>query len=77
MNGNGVPARDEGNGLLTEVPVAMSVTPVNGPSGSRLMVTVRTTSTTLTVLLPRDVATNWASTINAGVANMSGLILPG
>lgn len=68
---------DTGNQLLTERPIQLHVTPANTPGGSRLIVTIRTETTTLTGLLTKDIAQDWAATLNAGCANMSGIILPG
>jgi hypothetical protein len=68
---------DPGNPLLAETACFMSVTPANTPGGQRLMVTIRTSTTTLTVLLEKPLAQEWASNINTGCASMSGLIIPG
>lgn len=72
-----VPPMDPGNRLLADTPSILSVTPANGPTGSKLMLTIRTSSTTLTVLLEKPLAQEWAANINAGCAMMSGIILPG
>jgi hypothetical protein len=68
---------DPGNPLLAETPCFMSVTPANTPNGARLMVTIRTSSATMTVLLEKKLAQEWAANINTGCAGMSGLIIPG
>lgn len=81
MTANGqapqVPPMDPGNQLLAETPSQLTATPARGPMGPRLMVTIRTSTTTLTVLLEKPTAQDWASTINAGCSGLSGLILPG
>ena len=43
---------DTGNGLLSEVPAQVTTALMQTPHGQRLALTVRTASTTLTVLLP-------------------------
>lgn len=68
---------DTGNQLLTERPAQLHVTPANTPGGSRLIATIRTETTTVTVLLPKDMAEQWKQTLGAGIAKMTGLILPG
>jgi hypothetical protein len=67
---------DAGNRLLDEVPAELTTTIMNGPGGQRLAVTVRTPSTTVTVLLAKDWAERWRDQIASAIASMSGLILP-
>lgn len=67
---------DTGNQLFAEVPAELTTTVVNGPGGQRLAVTIRTASTTLTVLLEKDWASRWRDQFASAVASMNGLILP-
>lgn len=71
------PPIDTGNPLLNEVQAMLQATPVNTPRGQRLALTVRTGSTTLTVLLAKDDAGRWRDVISEGVGKMTGLIIPG
>ena len=71
-----VPPIDTGNQLLSEVPATFSATPVNGPGGQRLALTIRTASTTLTILLIKDDAGRWRDVMTEGIGKMSGLIVP-
>lgn len=68
---------DTGNPMLTERPIQLYVTPAHTPGGSRLIVTIRTETTTITGLLTKDIAQEWAASLNAGCAQMTGIILPG
>jgi hypothetical protein len=70
------PPVDPGNQLLAETPAALSTALVGTPGGQRLALTVRTASTTLTLLLSREDAQKWGDQIRAGGDAMSGLILP-
>lgn len=67
---------DTGNPLLDEVPAELTTAVMNGPAGQKMAVTVRTASTTLTVLLPKDVAEKWRDQFTSALSSMSGLILP-
>lgn len=71
-----VPPLDTGNQLLSEVPAIFACTPVNGPGGQRLALTIRTQSTTLTVLLARDDAGRWRDVLTEAIGKMNGLIVP-
>lgn len=71
------PPFDTGNPLLGETPTQMSTSLVDTPHGQRMALTIRTASTTLTVLLGRDDATLWGSNISQTAQQMSGLILAG
>lgn len=71
-----MPPVDPGNPLLAEAPATFQCTPVNGPGGQRLAVTIRTSSTTLTVLLVRDDAGRWRDVMTEAIGKMSGLIVP-
>lgn len=81
MQANGTPQQhtppvDPGNTLLTEVPAMISVAQAAGPQGPRVILTIRTPSTTTTVLLNRDDALSWARVIRAEAQGISPLILP-
>lgn len=71
------PPVDPGNAMLAETPAQMTCALVDTPRGQRMAMTVRTASTTLTVLLARDDARAWGQQISNGSEQMSGLILAG
>jgi hypothetical protein len=71
------PPFDAGNGLLAETPAQLSASLTDTPRGQRMALTVRTASTTLTVLLARDDAEQWGQLISGMAGQMSGLILAG
>ncbi len=68
---------DPGNALLAETPSNLVTGLVETPQGQRLAVTVRTASTTLTVLLAPADAKAWAAAVSqaAGQMSVSGLII--
>ena len=68
---------DQGNPLLGETPARLSLTLVETPQGQRLAVTIRTPSTTLTILLNSADAKTWAGLLSGAAAQMSasGLIV--
>lgn len=70
-------AWDPSNALLGEGPAALSTALVETPQGQRLVLTIRTASTTLTVLLAAADAKEWATQIKAIADQMSasGLIV--
>lgn len=67
---------DPGNGLLGETPAQLVTTQVQTAAGPRLAMTIRTPSTTLTVLLGREDARRWGDQIKVGADQMGGLIVP-
>ena len=71
------PPVDTGNPLLSETPAALSTALVQTPQGQRLALTIRTASTTLTVLLGAMDARTWAGQFKAVADQMSasGLIV--
>ncbi|NUS26053.1 MAG: hypothetical protein HOV92_17775 [Streptomyces sp.] len=71
------PPVDPGNAMLGETPAQMTCALMDTPRGQRMALTVRTASTTLTVLLARDDAEQWGELITATAGRMSGLILAG
>ena len=70
---------DAGNPLLGQTPAQMSTTLLETPAGQRLALTVRTPSTTCTVLLESADAQSWARALTTAAAQMSssGLIVAG
>ncbi len=72
-----VPPVDPGNNMLTETPAQLTCAHVDTPAGKRLAVTIRTASTTLTVLLDRDNGQQWGALITQAAATMSSLIVAG
>jgi len=68
---------DTGNGLLSETPAQVTTALMQTPHGQRLALTIRTASTTLTVLLAPADAKTWAAQIKAIADQMSasGLIV--
>jgi hypothetical protein len=71
------PPFDTGNGLLGETPAQLSAALMDTPAGQRMVLTVRTASTTLSVLLARDDVRDWAQLIKSVGDQMSGLIVAG
>jgi len=70
---------DQGNPLLGETPAQMTTVLIDTPSGQRLALTVRTPSTTVTVLLAGKDAQEWARALTKAADTMSssGLIVAG
>jgi hypothetical protein len=66
---------DPSNPILNEGPAIVQATPVNTAAGQRLALTIRTPTTTLTVLLMKDDAGRWRDTITDGIGRMNGLIV--
>jgi len=68
---------DAANDLLAETPAQLLTALIETPAGQRLALTVRTASTTLTVLLGAADAKAWAATLAqaAGAMSSSGLIV--
>ena len=70
---------DQGNGLLAETPAQMQTALIDTPAGQRMVLTIRTASTTLTVLLSAADAKQWGSNLVGTAAKMSasGLVVAG
>ena len=70
---------DTGNGLLSETPANLTTALVQTPQGQRLALTIRTASTTLTVLLGAADARTWGAQVKAAAEQMSasGLVVAG
>lgn len=68
-----VPMFDTGNPLLDRVPANMTLGTIDTPAGKLLVLTVRTSSATLTVLLTKDDAKGWAKMLDAEADGMNGL----
>lgn len=66
------PPVDPGNGLLAETPAQQTTALVDTPAGQRLALTIRTPSTTLTILLNKADADTWAANLKNNAAQMSG-----
>lgn len=71
------PPIDPGNQLLGETPAQLATALLETPAGQRLALTIRTPSTTLTVLLGAADAKLWAGVVRQGADGMSssGLIV--
>jgi hypothetical protein len=71
-----IPLTDAGNTLLGELPAQLTTDVISTAAGQRLVLTVRTPTTTLTVFLRGSDAKNWAAQLAAEAAAMSdaGLI---
>ena len=71
------PPVDQGNQLLAETPAILFTALVDTPQGQRLAMTIRTHSTTLTVLLQGADAKAWAAQLTRESAAMSssGLVV--
>jgi hypothetical protein len=67
---------DPGNNLLGPAPAEMTLSLVNTPSGQQLAMTIRTSSTTLTVFLSKGSGETWRDQLSGMLAQMNGLILP-
>ena len=66
---------DQGNTLLAEGPAMLTVEPVGEPGRQQKMaVTIRTPSTTLTVILDRAHGKLWAQRIADGAAGLQPLL---
>ena len=63
---------DAGNNLLDQVTANLSTGTLNGPQGSKLVLTVRTASTTLTVIMDKADGLTWAQNIKNECDKMSG-----
>lgn len=64
---------DPGNMLITDRPAEMICARTNQPGKPELLVaTIRTETTTLTVLVPKQLALQWAAMIKAEAEQMSG-----
>ncbi|HEV2375183.1 MAG TPA: hypothetical protein VGS19_23865 [Streptosporangiaceae bacterium] len=74
-----VPPVDTGNTLLTQQPAHLVTTLVEVGGGQRLAMTIRTPSTTPTVLLEKADADTWAANLTktAKLMSASGLIVGG
>lgn len=66
------PPVDPGNGLLSETPAQLFTSLIQGPGGQRMALTIRTPSTTLTVMLAKQDADAWARMIKQVADAMSG-----
>jgi hypothetical protein len=73
------PPVDQGNQLLAETPAQLSTALLDTPAGQRLAMTVRTASTTVTVLLDGADAKTWGKQLSGAAASMSasGLVVAG
>lgn len=74
-----VPLSDPGNALLAEQPAQLALAVVGTPKGSRLLLTIRTPTSTVTVFLNTADAKMWAALLNREASAMSaaGLIVAG
>jgi hypothetical protein len=70
------PPMDPGNALIAPGPAQISTTIITAPAGQLLALTIRTPTTTLTVLLNGQDAKTWAANLTAAATRMSatGLI---
>lgn len=71
------PPVDTGNQLLGETPATLTTALMQTAGGQRLALTIRTPSTTLTVLLGKADADMWARNVSgtASAMSASGLIV--
>ena len=70
------PPFDPLNTLLAEVPSTLTTGVISVLGAQRLGLTIRTGSTTLTVLLTKDDVRVWRDQLSAEHGKMTGLILP-
>lgn len=66
------PPVDPGNHLLGPCPAVLTTSPVDTPDGQKLALTIRTNSTTLTVLLGKLDVDAWKDQLTRDVARMAG-----
>lgn len=71
------PPYDLGNTLLSETEAQITCALIDTTTGQRMVLTVRTDSTTLSVLLSREDARKWAAVIKGVGDQMSGLVVAG
>lgn len=71
-----LPATDPGNPLIAETPTAINIGHTRTPNGPRVILTMRTPSTTFTTFLDRDTALALAQGLAAEAQQMGGLIVP-
>lgn len=69
------PPCDPGNELLAGGPAKLTGSLADTADGQRFMLTIRTTSTTLSVFLTRDEARGWGESIIRLAASMNGLVV--
>lgn len=69
-------AMDPSNPYINDYPAMLDVELVQSPRGQRLMLTIRSANTTLSVPLAKDDAENWRDAITKKISEMNGLILP-
>jgi hypothetical protein len=67
-----VPLLDAGNSLIAQVPAQLHTGMVSGPAGKIGVVTLRTTSTTVTVFLSAVDLRTWAELLTGLADKMSG-----
>jgi hypothetical protein len=74
-----IPAVDPGNTLLSQQPAQLLTARIMTPQGPRLVLTIRTTSATVSVLLTPEDAKTWAAQLSRDAALSSSglLIVPG
>jgi hypothetical protein len=72
-----VPPVDPGNQLLGEAPALFTTAILSTPQGQRLALTIRTATTTLTILLQGPDARNWGQQLAKAAESMSvaGLVV--
>jgi hypothetical protein len=64
---------DTGNQLLAVSPAELQTSTMNLPQGQFMVLTIRTPTTTLTVMLAKGDAEAWAKVITTEATGMSGL----
>jgi hypothetical protein len=70
------PITDPGNPYIGQYPAALQLGIGQGPKGPAMLLTIRCGPATLTVLLSRDEAQEWAKVIAQNAALVSPLIIP-
>jgi hypothetical protein len=66
------PVIDTGNALLTQTPAQLMTGQIMTPVGQLGVLTIRTTSTTLTIMLDGKNLKEWAGILNQLASSMSG-----
>lgn len=67
-----IPLTDAGNDLLGEGPAQITTGLIDTPAGQRMVLTIRTATTTLSVLMGSADAKGWGALISKTAATMSG-----
>ncbi|SRR6266568_9426861 len=71
-----VPLVDAGNQMLSPVEARLDAGTVSTPAGVMAVITIRTASTTLTIMLGRNDLQTWLGVLNGLTGKMGGALVP-